>query len=53
MTVGEFASQAEQQAAILPHYEPITFQAAKLHLMYGPMEFTLPWITYDVIPFGG
>ncbi len=53
MTIGEFASQAEQQAAILPDYAPITFRVERLHLIYGPINLALPWITYDVIPLNG
>jgi 2'-5' RNA ligase len=50
MTVGEFASDAERQASNLPDYAPITFQTRRLHLIYGPINAALPWITYDVIP---
>jgi hypothetical protein len=50
MTVGEFVSDAERQAAALPDYEPITFQAERLHLVYGPIDRALPWIVSDVIP---
>lgn len=50
MTVGEFASEAEQKAAVLPDYAPVTFRAERLHLVYGPIDAALPWIIYDVIP---
>ncbi len=53
MTVGEFASEAEQQAAALPDYEPITFSAERLHIEYGLHKVALPWITHSVIPLGG
>jgi 2'-5' RNA ligase len=49
MTVGEFASEAEQEAAILPHYEPISFRVDRLHVMYGLHKVALPWITHSVI----
>jgi 2'-5' RNA ligase len=52
MTVGEFASEAEQTAAELPDYEPITFRAERLHVIYGRWE-RLPWITRAVIPLKG
>jgi 2'-5' RNA ligase len=50
MTIGEFASEAEQAQAILPDYAPITFRAARLHVMYGIDKVALPWITHAVIP---
>lgn len=53
MTVAEFASAADQSAAVLPPYEPVTFRAEQIHLMYGPVDLALPWIVYDVIPLHG
>jgi 2'-5' RNA ligase len=55
MTVGEFESPAELAAAkaALPRYQPITFRATRLHVMYGIDHVTLPWITHTVIPLGG
>lgn len=50
MTVGEFASDDERKAAVLPDYTPMTFRAERLHLIYGPINAALPWITFDVIP---
>jgi 2'-5' RNA ligase len=47
MTVGEFATQAEQAAAILPEYQPVTFRAERLHILYGPPRAALPWITHS------
>ena len=53
MTVGEFRSEAEQRAAVLPTYAPLTFRADKLHVMYGIDREPLPWLTHAVIPLGG
>lgn len=53
MTVGEFASIEAQQAAVLPPFEPITFRAERLHVLYGPIDLALPWITHAVIPLAG
>jgi 2'-5' RNA ligase len=50
MTVGEFASEADQAQAILPDYAPITFRVSRLHVMYGVNKVALPWLTYTVIP---
>jgi 2'-5' RNA ligase len=50
MTVGEFASEAEQGQAILPDYAPMTFRVTRLHVMYGVDKVALPWITHAVIP---
>jgi 2'-5' RNA ligase len=52
MTVGEFSSEHERQAAILPEYPPTTFCAERIHVIYGIDDAALPWITYTVIPFG-
>jgi 2'-5' RNA ligase len=53
LTVCMFDSEAEQQQATLPDYEPITFLAHKLDVLSGPSSLDLPWLTYAVIPFGG
>jgi 2'-5' RNA ligase len=53
MTVGEFANAEEQQAAVLPVYESVTFQVKQVHVLYGPINLALPWITHSVIPLGG
>ena len=53
MTVGEFADVEAQQAAILPDYAPITFRAERVHVLYGPIDVALPWITRAVIPLQG
>lgn len=50
MTVGEFATIEAQQAAVLPDYAPTTFRAKRLHVMYGPIDRALSWITHAVIP---
>lgn len=52
MTVGEFRSEAEREAAAFPAYEPITFSVRRLHLIVGVEHEAIPWITYDVIPLG-
>ncbi len=52
MTVGEFDSEADRSAVPLPAYSPTTFRAERAHILYGIDEEALPWITYDVIPFG-
>jgi 2'-5' RNA ligase len=52
MTVGVFTSEAECEQAIYPPYEPITFQARRLHLIVGVAYEPIPWITHDVIPLG-
>lgn len=52
MTVGTFADEAAQQAATFPDYEPLTFRADRLHLIYGDPQEKLPWLTYDVIVLG-
>jgi 2'-5' RNA ligase len=52
MTVGEFNSETERQDAILPEYPPTTFRAERAHVLYGIDGEALPWITYEVIPFG-
>jgi poly(A) polymerase len=52
MTIGEFATDEEQAAAILPAYEPITFQASRLHVIYGVDQVPLTWLTHDVIRLG-
>ncbi len=49
MTVGEFASAEEQAAALLPDYEPVTFRAAQLHVMYGVDNSAMTWLTHAVI----
>jgi 2'-5' RNA ligase len=53
MTVGEFASEDEQAAVILPNYIPVTFRAERLHVMYGVLKAPLPWVTHAVIPLQG
>ncbi len=53
MTVGEFASEREQAGAVFPDYAPFSFRVERLHLVYGPIDAALPWITYDVIPLKG
>ncbi|MFN8372423.1 MAG: 2'-5' RNA ligase family protein [Anaerolineae bacterium] len=53
MTVGEFASEAEQAAAILSSYEPVRFSVTRLHVMYGVDKVALPWLTHAVIPLKG
>lgn len=55
MTVGEFESQEEQRAArvTMPRYAPITFQARRVHVLYGIDGIALPWLTHAVIPLGG
>jgi 2'-5' RNA ligase len=53
MTVAEFTNEARQKEAKLPDYDPITFKATRLHVMYGMPGIALPWITHAVIPFGG
>jgi len=50
LTVGEFSSAAEQDAAELPAYEPLRFQVESVHLMTGTARAALPWLPYDVIP---
>lgn len=51
LTVAFFDSKAEQQAAHLPDYDPITFRVARIHVLYGAARpATLPFITYEVIP---
>jgi 2'-5' RNA ligase len=53
MTVAEFTSEARQQATTMPAYDPITFQARRLHVVYGAPGIALPWITHAVIPLAG
>jgi 2'-5' RNA ligase len=52
LTVCMFDSEAEQQQAKPPDYEPITFLVNKLDVLSGPSSLDLPWLTYAVIPFG-
>ncbi|MCC7450107.1 MAG: 2'-5' RNA ligase family protein [Anaerolineae bacterium] len=53
LSVAFFASEAEQQAAHLPAYDPITFRVERIHVLYGAARPAgLPYITYDVIPLG-
>jgi 2'-5' RNA ligase len=54
MTVGEFETQEEQRAAraTMPRYTPLTFRAARLHVLYGIERIMLPWLTHAVIPLG-
>jgi len=54
LTVAFFNSAAEQQAADLPDYAPLTFRVSRFHVLYGAAHpAMLPYITYDVIPLGG
>ncbi len=55
LTVGEFETSDEQHAAraALPRYAPLTFQATRLHVLYGIDAIALPWLTHAVIPLGG
>ncbi len=52
LTVGEFKNEDEQRTVWLPDYAPITFQAERVHLIYGVHREPLPWLTHSVIPFG-
>lgn len=52
MTLGEFKTEAEREAILLPLYEPISFPVNRLHVIAGSEHAALPWITYDVIPLG-
>lgn len=52
MTVGEFRTEAEREAADFPPYEPLTFTVRRLHLMVGVEREPIPWITHDVIALG-
>jgi 2'-5' RNA ligase len=52
LTVAQFDSEEDQQQAILPDYEPITFRAQKLHVLFGSSQLDMPWLTYTVIPLG-
>jgi 2'-5' RNA ligase len=53
LTVAEFPNEALQKEAEFPDYNPITFTATRLHLMYGYSGRALPWITHAVIPLRG
>ncbi len=53
MTVGEFKSEAEREAAEFPPFTPITFPVRRLNLIVGVEHEPVPWITRDVIPLGG
>ena len=55
LTVGEFENPEEQHAAraAMPRYAPITFQATRLHILYGIDNIALPWLTHAVIPLRG
>ncbi len=54
LTVGEFETPDEQRAAraALPRYAPFTFQATRVHVLYGIDAIALPWLTHAVIPLG-
>jgi 2'-5' RNA ligase len=52
MTVGEFADEAAQAAGVFPDYTPMTFTVSRLHVLYGPIDEALPWITHAVIELG-
>ncbi len=52
MTVGEFATEEERAAAIMPVYKPITFRAERVHVMYGVEKLALTWIAHSVIRLG-
>jgi 2'-5' RNA ligase len=52
MTVAEFTNEARQQASKMPAYDPISFQATRIHVMYGQPGIALPWITHSVIRLG-
>lgn len=52
MTVGVFADEAAQQAAVYPDYPPLTFRVTRAHLSYGISRAALPWLTYEVLPLG-
>ena len=55
LTVGEFETPEEQHAArkAMPRYAPLTFQATRVHVLYGINDLVLPWLTHAVIPLGG
>ncbi len=52
ITVGEFNNNFSQFAAHLPDYSPVTFQAERLHIVYGVHRVALPWMVWDVVRLG-
>lgn len=52
LTVGEFADEHIQKAAVLPFYDPVTWLVTRVHVLYGTQQAVLPWLTYDVITLG-
>ena len=50
MTVAMFDTEADQQQADFPAYDPITFTVDRLYVVCGPDTLDLPWLTWDVIP---
>ncbi len=53
LTVGEFADAHVQKSAMLPFYEPVTWDVKRVHVLYGTHNEALPWLTYDVIMLSG
>lgn len=53
MTVGEFTTEAERDAADYPPYDPLTFPVRRLHLMVGVDHVPIPWITRAVFSLKG